>query len=108
MTLDGLEVLLAQNFSLKIKQGKRFHPKVNLVRFADDFVVTGSSIDVLLEVKLVIEQFLQERGLELSATKTRITHINDGFDFLGQNIRKFKGKLLIQPAKKSVQFLSRR
>jgi RNA-directed DNA polymerase len=103
MTLDGLEVLLAQNFSLKIKQGKRFHPKVNLVRFADDFVVTGSSIDVLLEVKLVIEQFLQERGLELSATKTRITHINDGFDFLGQNIRKFKGKLLIQPAKKSVQ-----
>lgn len=42
------------------------------------------------------------RGLQLSAEKTRVTHITEGFDFLGQNLRKFGGKLLIQPAKKNV------
>ncbi len=52
-----------------------------------------------------MESFLQERGLELSQTKTRLTHISDGFDFLGQNIRKYRGKLLIKPSARSVQAL---
>jgi len=47
--------------------------------------------------------FMRERGLSLSPTKTKITHIAKGFDFLGQNIRKYDGKLLITPAKKNVQ-----
>ncbi len=50
-----------------------------------------------------MEQFLRERGLELSPHKTRITHIEDGFDFLGQQVRKYAGKLLIKPARKNVQ-----
>jgi len=45
------------------------------------------------------------RGLELSDEKTRITQIEDGFDFLGQNLRKYEGKLLIKPSKKSVKAL---
>ena len=51
----------------------------------------------------VIEKFMEERGLKLSDEKTVITNINDGFDFLGWNFRKFKGKLLIQPSRKSKQ-----
>ena len=51
----------------------------------------------------MIRQFLDERGLELSEEKTRITHIDDGFDFLGWNFRKYKGKLLINPSKKSIE-----
>jgi RNA-directed DNA polymerase len=76
---------------------------VNLIRFADDFVVTGSSRE-LLEHQCIplIEEFLEARGLELSQEKTRITHIAEGFDFLGQNIRKYKGKLLIKPSRKNV------
>lgn len=54
------------------------------------------------EVKPLITAFLQERGLELSSEKTHITHIDDGFDFLGQNVRKYHGKLLITPAKKNI------
>jgi len=50
-----------------------------------------------------LEQFLRERGLELSAEKTHVTHIQKGFDFLGQNIRKYGGKLLVTPAQKNVQ-----
>ncbi|MGD1032668.1 MAG: group II intron maturase-specific domain-containing protein, partial [Opitutaceae bacterium] len=80
------------------------HPKVHLVRYADDFIVTGTSKELLEnEVRPVIEGFLRERGLTLSAEKTTVTHINDGFDFLGQNIRKFGGKLLIRPSKKNTQ-----
>ena len=51
----------------------------------------------------MVEQFLRERGLELSPEKTRITHIEDGFDFLGQHVRKYGGKLLIKPARKNVK-----
>jgi RNA-directed DNA polymerase len=50
-----------------------------------------------------VEEFLRERGLELSAEKTQVTHIQKGFDFLGQNIRKYGKKLLITPAKKNFQ-----
>ena len=50
-----------------------------------------------------MEEFLHERDLELSPEKTRITPIEDGFDFLGQNVRKYAGKLLIKPARKNVK-----
>ena len=108
MVLDGLEKEFAAAFSLKTSQetGKA---KVNLIRFADDFIVTGSSKE-LLEKQCIplIEGFLSPRGLELSLEKTKITHIAEGFDFLGQNIRKYNGKLLIKPSKKSVKtFLSK-
>ncbi len=79
-------------------------PKVNLIRFADDFVITGSSKEVLEhEVQPLVEQFLKERGLTLSAEKTLIMHIEDGFDFLGQHVRKYNGKLIIKPSKKNVK-----
>ncbi|MHB8544917.1 MAG: group II intron reverse transcriptase/maturase [Leptospirales bacterium] len=96
MALDGLEEVLKERFH-------RRH-QIHMIRYADDFVVTGRSKDVLEnEVRPVIVQFLRERGLELSQEKTRITHIQEGFDFLGQNIRKFGRKLLIRPARKNIQ-----
>jgi RNA-directed DNA polymerase len=53
-------------------------------------------------VKPIVKAFLQERGLELSEEKTKITHIDDGFDFLGFNIRKYNGKLITKPARQNV------
>jgi RNA-directed DNA polymerase len=78
---------------------------VNLIRYADDFVITSRSKELLDgEIKPLVEQFLQERGLELSPTKTVITHVENGFDFLGQNVRRYpNGKLLIKPSKKNVK-----
>ena len=76
---------------------------MNFVRYADDFIVTGESPEFLREEVLpIIREFMAERGLQLSEEKTVITHINDGFDFLGKNIRKYNGKLLIKPSKQSV------
>lgn len=75
-----------------------------MVKFADDFIITSYSKELLEnEIVPLVEEFLKERGLELSPEKTRITHIEGGFDFLGQNIRKYKGKLLVKPAQKNVK-----
>jgi RNA-directed DNA polymerase len=68
------------------------------------FVISGASKELLEEeVKPLVEQFLKERGLELSQEKTLITPIEDGFNFLGQNVRKYEGKFLIKPAQKNVK-----
>ena len=103
LTLDGLEHLLAQHFpNAKWKEGRRWTPKVNLVRYADDFIITGDSQELLeQEVRPLVEQFLKDRGLTLSPDKTRITQISEGFDFLGQNLRKYDGKPLVKPSKKN-------
>src|SRR6266446_648075 len=104
--LDGLERLLQEKYPagkrLKSLGGEK--PCVNLVRYADDFVITSKSKELLAgEIKPLVEQFLQERGLELSPTKTVITHVEHGFDFLGQNVRRYpNGKLFIMPSKKNV------
>ena len=103
MTLDGLERFLQERLP-KRWEGRRI--KVNLVRFADDFIITGQSqVFLLMVVKPLVEAFFQERGLELSQEKTIVTHIQDGFDFLGQNVRKYDNKLLIKPAEKSIRKL---
>lgn len=103
MVLDGLEKHLHDTFGKTgAPQGNRH--KVNYVRYADDFVCTGVSKELLEEkVKPLIEQFMQDRGLTLSAEKTVITHIEEGIDFLGQNIIKYNGKLLIKPARKNLK-----
>jgi RNA-directed DNA polymerase len=96
LTLVGLEKLTK---SIARKTGSR----VNLIGYADDFVITSSSKEVLVnDIKPQLMAFLQERGLTLSEEKTHVTHINDGFDFLGFNVRKYKGKLLIKPSKSNV------
>ena len=56
----------------------------------------------------IIRDFLTIRGLELSLEKTLITHIDDGFDFLGWCFRKYKGKLLIKPSEKSIKSITQK
>jgi len=106
MALDGLERKLREQFPMR--HGGVRTGLVNFVRYADDFVITGRSKDLLEnEVRPLVERFMKERGLELSQEKTVVTHIEDGFDFLGQNVRKYKDgkrrKLLIKPSKKNVK-----
>ena len=102
-TLDGLENLLAGQYATTRRRARMF--KAHLVRYADDFIITGMSEGLLKnEVQPLVEHFLQERGLELSHEKTRITHVEDGFDFLGQTVRRFSdGKVLVKPSKKSIK-----
>jgi RNA-directed DNA polymerase len=109
MVLDGLEAVV---------QGGNWHRRVhniNYVRWADDFLVTANSREVLEETVLPrINAFLAARGVRLSRTKTVITHISQGFDFLGQTLRKYErpqgkpAKLQITPSKASLQAIKAR
>jgi RNA-directed DNA polymerase len=103
MTLRGLETRLKSMWPVKNPH------KVNIVIYADDFIVTGSTKEVLEnEVRPAIEAFLKERGLQLSSEKTKINHIESGFNFLGFNIRKYQGKLLIKPGRREFRsFITR-
>lgn len=104
VALNGLESELLAHLRAKVGPTKAKKLKVNVVRYADDFVITGMSQDFLEnEVRPWVEAFLAQRGLRLSPTKTRVTHIDQGFDFLGWNFRKYSGTLLIKPSKKNVQ-----
>ena len=112
MTLDGMEKAIASKYHVG-KNGvidkTRFNPeKVHFVRYADDFVVTATSKETAEDIAEVVKGFLMERGLELSEEKTHITHIVCGFDFLGWNFRKYKGKLLIKPSEKSIGKVTRK
>lgn len=103
MTLDGMSDLLATKNKRVCRKNEKYSPMVNMVRYADDFIITGRTKETLEEIKPMLVNFLAERGLELSEEKTLITHIDEGFDFLGFNVRKFKGVLLTQPSKKCVK-----
>ena len=96
LTLDGLEEAVT---SIS-KKGNN----IQFVRYADDFICTAKTKETLEQKVLpTIINFLKKRGLELSLEKTKITHINEGFDFLGFNLRKYKEKLLIKPSKKGIK-----
>lgn len=99
MALSGLEKLIRSPNERQQKQ-----EKIHMISYADDFIVTAASKELLTDkVMPILEQALAKVGLKLSPLKTKITHIEDGFDFLGFNVRKYNnGKLLIKPAKANV------
>lgn len=109
VTLNGLERELISHLGAKFGIVKAKKLKVNVVRYADDFVITGDSKEILEnEVRPWVEAFLAVRGLQLSEAKTRITHIDEGFEFLGWNFRTYSGKLPIKPSKKNAQAFYRK
>ncbi|MEJ8647667.1 group II intron reverse transcriptase/maturase [Streptomyces sp. MS1.AVA.3] len=79
-----------------------------LVRYADDFVVLCFSEDDAARVKESLTQWLSSRGLFFNEDKTKIVHLDEGFDFLGFNIRRYGGKLLVKPSKNAVKRIRKR
>ncbi|OZN24115.1 group II intron reverse transcriptase/maturase [Actinobacillus seminis] len=103
MALDGLEKELIKHFgaknSLKIAKHRTY-----LVRYADDFIISGISKELLEEQVIpMVKNFLAERRLSLSESKTKVVHIEHGFDFLGWTVKRFDKKLIIKPSKKNAK-----
>lgn len=97
MALDGLEAAV-----LSGRDKKRC--KLNVVRYADDFIITAATQELLRdEVLPKVRSFLHARGLSLSEEKTTIRPIDQGFDFLGFHLRKFNGKLITRPCADKVK-----
>ena len=109
MTLDGLQSLVencVKCYWQPYAGGRKWiQPKINLVRYADDFIITAKDKETIETVILpLVRKFMEERGLTLSEEKTKITHISEGFDFLGFNIRKYSNdKVLTKPSKDAVK-----
>lgn len=104
MTLDGLEARVLS----AVPRPKRNEPatKVHVIRYADDLVATARTREFLEEhVIPAITAFLNKRGLRLSEKKSQIVHVDNGFDFLGANVRKFGGKLLMRPTRDNIKEL---
>jgi RNA-directed DNA polymerase len=98
MVMDGLQTAIEKEFP------RWKGMKVNFVRYADDFVVTCKDKETIQNRLIpLVKNFLKTRGLKISEEKSKITHINDGFNFLSQTVRKFNGKLIIKPSKESIQ-----
>jgi RNA-directed DNA polymerase len=104
VALDGMERL----FGAEDERGRYVRPSgrrgtnrgISLVRYADDLVVTAPTREILLtHVVPKLTAFLGERGLQLSEAKTRIVHIDEGFDFLGFTVRRYGGVVLTRPQK---------
>jgi RNA-directed DNA polymerase len=105
LALNGLASMLKKKYmNRKVVNGKEINNRLHTVVYADDFIITGKSKELLEQQVLPeVRKFMDERGLKLSEEKTVITHVRDGFDFLGQNIRKYKGKVLTKPGKKNIK-----
>jgi len=108
LTLNGLEEHIKKKFKPGYglsKNGKRARKatRLNVVRYADDFIVTGQSKRQLERVKKAVSDFLAPRGLKINEEQTSIRHISEGFDFLGWTFRKYKtGVLLCKISKQSI------
>ncbi len=74
-----------------------------LIKYADDFVALCHTRQEALEVKAKLAAWLTPRGLAFNEDKTRVVTLADGFDFLGFNVRRYGGKLLIKPSKAAIR-----
>jgi RNA-directed DNA polymerase len=113
IALNGIEALLSQFYKVNtytLKSGKQAGNKkkkkdatYGFIRYADDFIITAKSREDIEAIIPTLQEWLKERGLELNQEKTNISHVEEGFNFLGFNIRQFKGKCLIKPQKEKVK-----
>lgn len=74
-----------------------------LVRYADDFVVLCTSRNQAEQVRTRLAEWLAPRGLRFNEDKTHIVSLAEGFDFLGFQVRRYGGKLLIKPSPVAVK-----
>jgi hypothetical protein len=79
-----------------------------LIRYADDFVVHCHTRQEALEVKARLAGWLTPRGLAFNEDKTKVVSLEEGYDFLGFNVRRYRGKLLIKPSNAAIRRIRKR
>lgn len=95
MALDTLQYAIFDNMKNRCEDDFN---NGNLIRFADDILVTANSKEDAEEIKDITENFLYERGLKLSEEKSKIVHVSEGFDFLSRHYCKHNGHLSASPS----------
>jgi RNA-directed DNA polymerase len=95
VALHGMESAAGVSYN---NQGWTAADSPSLIRYADDLVVLCHTRQQAEQVKTRLAEWLAPRGLTFNEEKTRIVTLDDGFDFLGFNVRRYDGKLLIKPS----------
>ena len=111
IALDGMEkeIGIVYRKTYKSNGGYKIDPKCKIGRilYADDFVIVTETKEQAESMYQKLNPYLQKRGIKLSEDKTKVTHIESGFDFLGFSLRQYKteqgNKLLIKPSKDSIR-----
>ena len=101
MVLDGMQEyvfsrLFPNNDEIDYAEG-------NLIRYADDIIISARSEESAQKIRRIVSDFLDERGLELSQEKTRIIHISEGFTFLSRKYSKRNTQLFAQPSEQAIE-----
>ncbi|MDH6135989.1 RNA-directed DNA polymerase [Kitasatospora sp. MAA4] len=99
VALHGMGEAIGANHS---QRGTRTHSPT-LIRYADDFVVLCATEEEAWQLKDRLADWLAPRGLTFNEEKTQVRHLNDGFDFLGFNVRRYRDKLIIKPSEDAVR-----
>lgn len=112
IALDGMEKEIGVRYIMKGNQQNRLVSPHSVVRYADDFVILCETKKQAHEMYEKLKPYLDTRGLELAPDKTKITHLSEGFEFLGFNVRRYQSndreKLLIKPSKTSIKEAKRK
>src|SRR5450759_4221973 len=103
IALHGLEEAAGVRYRTGVHAGEFEAGSPALTRYADDLVVCCHSRQDAEQVKARLAGWLEPRGLAFNEAKTRIVAVEQGFDFLGMNVRRYNGKLLIKPSAKAVK-----
>jgi len=89
IALDGMETHLYDQLRKKYFNKELNQGQIRIIRYADDFVAMHHNLEVIKDAKVIITNWLKDRGLTLSEEKTNIGHSTEGFDFLGFNVRHY-------------------
>ena len=109
IALHGMEEAAGVRYARRDPQGAQVAMgSPVLVRYADDFVVMCHTRDQAEQVRHRLAGWLAPRGLSFNQDKTQIVHVERGFDFLGFNVRRYDGKLLIKPSQAAVRRIRER
>jgi RNA-directed DNA polymerase len=109
VALHGLEEAAGVRYKTSgIHAGETVAGSPVAVRYADDVVVLCHSQRQAEQVKAQLAGWLAPRGLAFNEDKTKIVHLDEGFDFLGFNVRRYHRKLLIKPSKAAIKRLRER
>lgn len=109
VALHGMEAAAGVRYQTTgVHAGRTMPGSPVLVRYADDLVALCDSREKAEQVKARLAEWLAPRGLVFNEDKTRVVHLEEGFDFLGVNVRRYQGKLLIKPSKAAVRRIRER
>ena len=100
IALNGMEQAVGVRY---LSSGSIRLDSPTVIRYADDLVALCHTRQDALEIKAKLAKWLAPRGLAFNEDKTRVVTLDEGFDFLGFNVRRYRGKLLIKPSKAAIR-----